>query len=178
MASERNDDDRINRLNEEIRNLAYRIERQEIPKARENTWWDRASRTVGVFLLAVSLTLGVRHEVQLSPVDHLNPPAVVQQIEQPQKAATKQLEADARRLEQWLQSPGDQESVVELTSAIAKDLKTIIKFPCAEAAEDEAVEILLQLQLDASQKVSNNQQITSTERRLQRLVSLLKSLCM
>lgn len=178
--------DRIDRLIEQVQALARQIEGQShrahdasnAPKPPD--FWGRAAQTVGSFLLAVSLTLGVQHEAHNSPGAQMAQPVVQVAHESPlQRGMVDQLASDADRLSDWIKSnePDGQASLSEIAAALSKDLKTIIRYPCAEDVEDEAVEVLLQLQLQSVQKVAADQPITSTEHRVKRLVTLLKNVC-
>lgn len=184
-------DPRVDELLDEFRRLARRVEGQteyirQATAPKPPDLWSRATQTVGAFLLAVSLTLGVHHEVHNSPATPIAQPVQSVQPAQAaresplQRSVVEQLAADADRLGEavgQLDEPGGAAALSESLASLSKDLKTIIKYPCAESVEDEAVEVLLELQLHAIQKVAAGQPITSTEHRVKRMVTLLKNLC-
>lgn len=178
QASDSNRDEQMDELIEEIRRLARATEYVDKKPKPDSTLWGQAARAATTFLLAVSLTLGVKHEVDLAPVQ---PIAVAQtstghQISQ--QAALKQFGSDVKRLSDWLQSPSHEpESLQELRGLLTQDLKQIIKLPCSTDTREEAVDLIVQLQIDAANKVAQHERITSTERRAQRLLTTLQALC-
>lgn len=144
------------------------------PKA---SLWDRTVRWATPLMVAASLLLGIKHEVQL-PVTHPAPAVSVYQ-------ATSV--ADARRLIARMQDKLDRlESHADTLDAgernglyfsIVEDMKELLTIPCPPSAKTELLNSIVELQAVASTKVASAAPVQPIERRLQRALVMFFNAC-
>lgn len=139
--------------------------------------WDRTVRWATPLMVAASLLLGIRHEVQL-PVTH--PAPVVSAYQAPSVADARHLIARVQdkldRLENQASKLDDAERN-GLYFSIIEDVKELLTIPCPPSAKTELLNSIVELQAVASGKVASAAPVPPIERKLQRALVMLLNAC-
>ncbi len=139
--------------------------------------WDRTVRWATPLMVAASLLLGIKHEVQL-PVTH--PAPVVSAYHAPSLGDAHLLVARMQdkldRLEN-LAGTVDGKERNGLYVSIIEDVKTLLTIPCPPAAKTELLDSIVELQAVASNKVASAAPVQPIERKLQRALVMFLNAC-
>ena len=139
--------------------------------------WSSVAKYAGTFVLGAALMFGVSHEVQMTPAHQIQQSTSVSE-QRVQKVSLAQINSDFSRFSQKLSDPNaGPDSYVTLLGDIGKDVKAVLKLPCAQPAVEEGIDLSNMLQIEAARKVASQESVTSVERRVQRFVDLVRSLC-
>jgi hypothetical protein len=144
------------------------------PKA---SLWDRTVRWATPLMVAASLLLGIKHEVQL-PITH--PAPVVSTYQAPSVADTRHLIARVQDKLDRLDRQGaglDDAERKGLYFSILEDVKELLTIPCPPSAKTELLDSIVELQAIASAKVASAAPVQPIERRLQRALVVFLNAC-
>lgn len=139
--------------------------------------WDRATRWVTPLMVAASLALGVKHEIQ-RPAPQPAPivSSYAGEYVANRRDAIDRIQEKVNRLENQT-TPMDASERNGLYFSIVEDLKQLLTISCTPSAKSELLTLIVDLQVLASQKVAKVEAVTPIERRLQRLLVTLLNAC-